>query len=66
VTPDIIALVKSIESKPATTQYHYGDYGGTISRLCHGSKLTAYILGEAMKRCGAHPLGVDNGIALFL
>jgi hypothetical protein len=63
--PDIKALVLDIEKRPLTTQHHYDDYGGVIFCLTKGSKLTAYILGEAMKRCGAHPVGVDNAINLF-
>ena len=64
--PDIKALVEEIEKRPATTQHHYGDYGAAFSQLSKGSKTMAYVLAQAMKRCGGHPVGIDNAFKLFV
>ena len=64
--PDIKALVEEIEKRPATTQHHYGDYGAALSQLSKGSKTMAYVLAQAMKQCGGHPVGIGNAFKLFV
>jgi hypothetical protein len=63
---DLKETVQKIESKPATTQHHYGDYGALISQLALGNKILANILGEACIVAGANPVGVANGVKLFV
>ena len=63
---DIQKLVTQIEAKPETTQHHYGDYGAAIAHISKGSKTAAYVIKEAMKRCGGNSQGIDNGFSLFV
>ena len=53
--PDIIQVVKDIESRYATTQDHYGDY---ISFLTPYKGTALYIISEALVMAGASRAGV--------
>lgn len=64
--PDIVKLVREIEARPLTTQYHYGDYGTAISALANGSRTTAYVISQAMKKAGGSVEGIDWAVRLFV
>ena len=61
--PDLITLVKGIESGIKTTKYNYGRYMAAISQFCpQGSAnrpTMIYITGRAMINAGADPDGVQ-------
>jgi hypothetical protein len=64
--PDIIELVQRIESKPETTQDHYGDYGTALAKLSGGNKKRAQAVAVVLILAGANPNGVKNGLAQFV
>lgn len=63
---DIIKLVRDIEAGPMTTKNHYGDYGAAISALANGSRTTAYVISQAMKKAGGSVEGIDWAVRLFI
>jgi hypothetical protein len=63
--PDIIAIVKSIEARVATTQNHYGDYGAALNHLSNGDKAIAKFLALAFIHAGGNKIGVLTGLDLF-
>ena len=63
---DLKEDVARIEASPETTQHHYGDYGSIISSVAAGNRNVANLIGHALIKAGAHPLGVANAIKLFV
>lgn len=63
---DIIALVRDIEAKPATTKDHYGDYGTALATLSGGRQGTAKLLALAFIKAGANKEGVMAGLRNFV
>ena len=63
---DLKEAVAQIEASLETTQHHYGDYGALISQLANGRKPVALVIGHALIKAGANPIGVANAIKLFV
>ena len=63
---DLKADVARIEASPETTQHHYGNYGSLISAVAGGNAKLATLIGHALIKAGAHPLGVANAIKCFV
>lgn len=63
---DVKPLVDDIESRPETTQNHYGDYGGALSRLSKGDKGLANVFAVAMMKAGGNKIGIQNGLKHFV
>jgi RNA binding exosome subunit len=56
---DIIALVKSIEGKLATTRGHYGDYMSVLGQWGNDSVVMLDIVSKALIMAGADAYGVN-------
>jgi len=63
---DLAPEMAQIEAKPETTQHHYADYGALLSRLAKGNRTVAMVLAHAFIKAGAHPVGVANGLKIFV
>lgn len=63
---DLKEDVAKIEASPETTEHHYGNYGSLISAVAKGNVNLANLIGHALIKAGAHPLGVANAIKLFV
>jgi hypothetical protein len=64
--PDIIAIVKSIESDQfKTTKGGYGRYMAALSPFA-ADKVSMFVVSRAMLRLGADPYGVSWAIKLIL
>ena len=65
--PDIVAFVQKTESDPLpTSQHNYSKYGAFLARISQGSKSTAFIIAEALKKAGASVEGVNWAFKLFV
>ncbi len=64
---DFKPQVIRIEASPETTQHHYADYGNLISQLAAGkNSQVAKVIALALTQAGANPVGVANGLKLFV
>ena len=64
--PEMTTIVERIESKPATTQAHYGDYLAAFSQLVPDSdRNTLAIVGYAMVNAGANEYGVKSALRII-
>ena len=63
---DFAPVVKEIEASIATTQHHYGRYGGLISQFSKGNANVAKIIAAAFIKAGANAIGVQNGLNLLV
>lgn len=61
IAEELVELVRSIESKPKTTQNHYGDYMGILGQFPDKIKLTSIALIVA----GANKQGVIDAAGLY-
>lgn len=64
LVPDLKPLVESIESQPATTQNHYGDYMAVLSMLAKGNLQMGRIIAAALVEAGANSVGVADAVKL--
>jgi len=63
--PDIIEMVKHIESKPATTKGHYGDYMGVLDQYKSQGKVMLHIISQALIGAGADAGGVQAALGIM-
>tara|TARA_R110000803_G_scaffold136034_1_gene203009 strand:+ start:42006 stop:42260 length:255 start_codon:yes stop_codon:yes gene_type:complete len=66
IADELKPIVKLTESRIATTQYYYAEYGTLISRLSDGNPEYADIVALALIKAGANKQGVANGRKLFV
>jgi len=61
---DIKGVVRDIESRPLTTQNHYGDYMSFLSEYVK-NRVTLKIISMSMVRAGANASGVQSAIQIL-
>ena len=61
---DIIDTVKRIESKPETTQNHYGDYMAFLTPFA-GDPISFRVMSGALAMAGGNVLGIHSAIRII-
>jgi hypothetical protein len=62
--PDIIAVVRSIESGVKTTKGNYGRYMTVLTPFAQ-DRISLFVVSRAMLRLGADPYGIQWAIKLI-
>ena len=66
LAPDMIPLVKEIESGMETTQGHYGKYMQLLSTLAPDSnKVMLFVISHALLVAGANAQGVKSALRII-
>ena len=66
LTPDLVPMVKSIESGIKTTQNHYGRYLSLLQELAGQDTTMLYIASEALYAAKANRAGVRSALRILI